>query len=320
MKYRGSLAGFIWGTLYALGCAYIFSLGDYYTLEYLQFISIAMLVISPISVGVITVFFATKEQAGSKAYRSFQPWLPVVGWSIISLLLAWETIICIVMLLPLYLPLASLGGALGGYVRRNYCDKTNVGVVSCFAILPFMISPFEMPVESPNLYHSVSNTIEINAPVDAVWKIIPDIENIDASELSWNLSHFIGIPKPISAITVDMKPGGIRELYWERGVHFQERITEIIPEKLFAYDVLVDKESMSIAELDTHIVVGDRYFDVLSGSYELDNINGKTLLTLTTRYRMTSKVNWYGSFWANYVLDDFHMSVLGLIRNRASNI
>ena len=320
MKCRGGLAGFIWGTLQALVCAFIFSLGESYSIEFLEFVSIAMLVISPISVGVVTVFFATKEQASNKKYRNFQPLLPVVGWSIISVLFAWETIICIVMLLPLYLPLSSLGGALGGYVRRNYCEKTNIGVVSCFSLLPLLITPFEAPIQSPEIFHSVKNTVEINAPINDVWKLLPNIDNINASELSWNLSHFIGIPKPISANTVEMKVGGIRELNWERGVHFQEKITQIIPNQLFAYDVVVDQESMSIAELDTHIVVGDRYFDVLSGSYELESKSGKTYLSLSTRYRMTSKVNWYGSFWANYVLDDFHSSVLGLIKHRVEKI
>ncbi|MDH5434254.1 MAG: hypothetical protein OEY19_09945 [Gammaproteobacteria bacterium] len=319
MKYRGSLAGFIWGTLYALVCASIFSMGKSYSLAFLEFVSIAMLVISPISVGVVTVFFATQEQANNKSYRSFHPWWPVLGWSIISILFAWETIICIVMLLPLYLPLSSLGGAIGGYVRRNYCDKTNVGVVSCFSILPLLISPFETPIQSPELFHTVKNTVEINASIKDVWGTIPNIKDIHEEELEWNLSHFIGIPKPLSATTVEMKVGGIRDLSWERGVHFQERITQIVENEIFAYDVIVDQASMNIAELDTHIVVGDQYFDVVSGVYEFEEKNGKTYLSLSTRYRMTSKVNWYGSFWANYVLDDFHSSVLGLIKNRIEN-
>ncbi|MGX5172568.1 hypothetical protein ACUR5C_00910 [Aliikangiella sp. IMCC44653] len=316
MKYRGSLAGFIWGTVYAIVCGYLFSIGDNYSVEFLEFVSIAMLVISPVSVGVITIFFATQQQATNKNFQLFQPWLPAVGWSIISILLAWETIICIIMLLPLYLPLASLGGVIGGYVRRNFCDKTNLGMVSCVAILPLLVSPIEMPIQSPEIFHSVSNTIEINAPVEAVWDSIPNIENIKAEELSWNLSHFIGIPKPISASTPVMKIGGIRQLQWEKGVRFQEKITDIINHKRLAYKVIVEQESMKIAALDTHIVIGDQYFDVISGFYRLDTIGGKTLLTLSTKYRMTSKVNWYGSLWANFVLDDFHTSVLGLIKNR----
>jgi len=315
-KYRGSIAGFLGGTAYAVIFSYLFSIGEKYSINFLEFISIAMLVVSPISVGIITVLFLTKEQAVNKKIRMFHPWLPVLGWSIISITLAWETIICIVMLLPLYLPLSSFGGFLGGYIRRHYCEKTNAGVASCFAILPLLIAPIERPLESPTLFYSVSNTIKIQAPVETVWETIPNIDNIKPDELSWNISHFIGIPRPISATTTDLKLGGLRELDWERGVHFQEKITELTINKKLAYQVIVDQESMSIAELDTHIVVGDKYFDVLSGSYELNFIDGVTYLSLTTDYRMTSKVNWYGSLWANYVLDDFHSSVLNLIKNR----
>lgn len=319
-KYRGSIAGFLGGTAYAVIFSYLFSIGEKYSINFLEFISIAMLVVSPISVGIITVLFLTKEQAVNKKFRTFHPWLPVLGWSVISIALAWETIICIVMLLPLYLPLSSFGGFLGGYIRRNYCEKTNKGVASCFAILPLLIAPIERPLESPTLFYSVSNTIKIQAPVDKVWAIIPNIDNIQSDELSWNISHFIGIPRPVSATTTDLKVGGLRELDWERGVHFQEKITELTINKKLAYQVIVDQESMSIAELDTHIVVGDKYFDVLSGSYELQFIDGVTYLSLTTDYRMTSKVNWYGSLWANYVLDDFHDSVLNLIKNRVEKI
>jgi hypothetical protein len=318
-KYRGSIAGFLGGTIYAVIFSYLFSIGDKYSINFLEFVSIAMLIISPISVGIITVLFLTKEQAINKKIRIFHPWLPVIGWSIISILLAWETIICIVMLLPLYLPLSSFGGFIGGYIRKNYCERTNAGVTSCFAILPLIMAPIEQPVESPTLYHSASNTIAINASLSKVWNVIPNIENIQPDELSWNISHFIGIPKPLSATTTDFKIGGMRELKWERGVHFQEKISELITNKKLAYQVIVDQESMSIAELDTHIVVGDKYFDIQSGSYELKVIKGVTYLSLTTNYRMTSKVNWYGSLWANLVLNDFHHSVLSLIKNRVEN-
>lgn len=317
---RGSIAGFLGGTIYAIIFSYLFSIGEKYSINFLEFVSIAMLVISPISVGIVTVLFLTKEQASNKKIRTFHPWLPVIGWSIISVLLAWETIICIVMLLPLYLPLSSFGGFIGGYVRKNYCEKTNGGVASCFAILPLIIAPIERPLESPTLFYSSINTIAINAPLDQVWAGIPNIDNIKSDELSWNISHFIGIPKPLSATTTALKVGGLRELRWERGVHFQEKITELEVNKKLAYQVIVDQESMSIAELDTHIVVGDKYFDVQSGSYDLKFIGGVTYLSLTTNYRITSKVNWYGSLWANYVLDDFHSSVLTLIKNRVERL
>jgi len=320
LKYRGVIVGFIAGALYALLCGYLFSLGKTYSIEFIEFISIAMLFATPISVGVITIFFATKEQALNKNYRRYYPWLSVFGWSAISLVFAMETLICIVMLLPLYLPLATLGGAIAGYVRRNYCDKTNLGSVACFAFLPFLVIPLEMPLAAPTLTHSVTNTVTINATQEIVWNTLPNIENISESELPWTLSHFIGLPKPKSALTLRVKAGAIRDLYWEKDVHFQERITEVKPGTLLAYEVLVDHESMKIAELDTHIVVGDKYFDIVSGFYSLENKNGNSLLSLTTTYRMTTKVNWYGKILANFVLDDFHNSVLGVIKLRAEKI
>ncbi len=34
---------------------------------------------------------------------------------------------------------------------------------------------------------------------------------------------------------------------------------------------------------------------------------------------MTTKLNWYGKLWANFVLDDFHNSVLHMIKSRNEN-
>ena len=316
LKHRGSVGGFLVGAVYALVCGYIFTLGEKYSLAFVEFVSMAMLIATPVSVGVITVFFATKEQANNRRYRIYVPWLSIIGWSLISLLFALETLICVLMLLPICLPLSSLGGFIGGVVRRHYCDKTNQGVASCFALLPFFVIPLEMPIETPTIQKSVTNTVLINADKDVVWGTIPNIKNIKPEELTWNISHSIGLPKPLSARTPSLAVGGIRDLEWEKGVHFQEVISEIKVEELLAYDVLVDQESMKIAELDTHIVVGDKYFDVLSGFYSLDTVDGQTSLTLSTTYRMTTNLNWYGEWLADFVLDDFHSAVLTLIKHR----
>lgn len=316
LNYRGPIVGFMLGAVYALICGLIFTLGEEYSLEFVEFVSIAMIVATPISVGVITVFFATKQQAVNKRYQVFYPWFSIVGWSLISTIFAIETLICVVMLIPIYFPLSSLGGVIGGYFRAKYCNRTNQGVVGCFAFLPFFIISIEMPVYTPTIENSVVNTIVINVDKDEVWRSIPNIESIRPSELPWNISHFIGLPKPLSARTLSLKVGGVRDLKWEKGVHFQEVISEIKENELLAYKVLVDQESMKIAELDTHIVVGDKYFDIVSGFYSLETVGGQTLLTLSTSYRMTTNLNWYGKLLANFVLDDFHHSVLTLIKNR----
>lgn len=316
MKYRGAIAGFIWGTLFFLLVAYIATLGNKYSLDALQFISLGMLIVAPISVGIVTIYFSTIEQAKNKNYRRYYPLLPVLAWSLISLVFVWETIICIIMLLPLYIPLSILGGVIGAYFKRRFNKKVNQGVVSCFAIIPILIMPLEASWPVSTIRHSVKDSIQINVPVNIVWDSLANIENIKPEELPWNASHFIGLPKPQAAITKSFKIGGYREIYWEKGVHFEEKITKIIPNKLISYNVVVDQKSMEIAELDTHITVGDQYFDIESGSYVLTEYKGVTSLSLTTTYRMTTKLNWYGKLLANFVLDDFHNSVLSLIKDR----
>ena len=315
-KYRGPFLGTFFGMLYALICGLAFTTAESYSIAAIEFVSLAMLLVTPVSVGVITVFFGTAEQAANSYYRSYYPWLSLFGWALVSLVTAWETLICIVMLLPLYLPLATLGGALGGYIRRNYCNKTNQGFAASFAFLPFLMIPIESPFNTPTVTHTVTDTIIIDSSTENVWAALPDILNIKPEELSWTLSHFIGLPRPVSAQTPALELGALRELYWEKGVHFQERITEIIPGKKLAYDVLVDQESMKLAELDNHIVVGDKYFDIVSGQYDLETKDGVAVLSLSTTYRMTTKINWYGKVLANFVLDDFHTAVLELLKKR----
>jgi hypothetical protein len=43
---------------------------------------------------------------------------------------------------------------------------------------------------------------------------------------------------------------------------------------------------------------------------------GTTKLTLTTHYRLTSKVNFYGKFWSDLILKDFQDRLLHVIEKR----
>ncbi|MGL1920516.1 MAG: hypothetical protein OCD03_05790 [Hyphomicrobiales bacterium] len=310
LKYHGALMGFAAG----VGFALVFSLT--FMLTNLEFISWAMLVGTPISVGAFTVFFASSEQTKSWLFNVFHPWYSVLGWMLLATIFAWETLICVVMLLPLYLPLASLGGYVAGVLRQKRFGNGSNGTLLSLGLLPLLIVPIEAPFQTPTLWHTEVDIVVINAPISQVWKSLENIENIQNQELKWTFSHFIGLPKPRSSTVAELEVGALRHLSWEKGIHFEERITQIIPEKLLAYDVLIDQQSMKIANLDTHVTVGDQYFDIVKGHYALEEIGNKTRLSVSTSYKMTTNLNWYGRFWANIVLDDFHGAVLNLIKNR----
>lgn len=319
MPFRAQFIGFTAGAAYALTCAYLFSIGEHSSIQLLEFVSFAMIVGTPIAVGVVTVFFGTDEQLDSALFVRYGPWLSVLGWSALSLALAWETIICVAMLLPVYMPLATVGGLIGAYIRKNYCNKTNLSATACIAVLPLALGIVEFQFDSPTARHTVSTRIQVDRPAATVWAALPNVRDIDANELPWTLSHALGIPRPKSATTEIFTIGGVREIVWEKGVQFEEKITEIEEYRRFAYDVLADEQSMSIAGLDTHVVVGGDYFEVESGEYSLQGDGPTTTLVLTTSYRITSNLNWYGAFWANFVLNDFHTAVLTMLRDRMEN-
>lgn len=306
-KYYGAFMGFGLGVGFAILFSLIFTITD------LEFVSVAMLVGTPISVGVFTVYFSDEEQVKSRIFNAFQPWFSVLGWALIALFLAWETLICVVMLLPLYLPLASVGGLLAGYFRNK---KKSTGKILSIGFLPLLILPIEAPYQTPTIYHAELDSIVINAPIEKVWQSLPNIQNIKQDELKWTFSHFIGLPKPQSSVIGALDVGAVRKSSWEKGIYFHERITQIELNKLLAYDVLVNEQAMKIANLDTHITVGDQYFNIEKGHYALEDLGGSTRLSISTTYRMSTNVNWYGQLWANFVLGDFHYMVLNLIKDR----
>ena len=315
-SFRGPVAGFVAGTAYILVLAGLIALAEAFSLRTLQFVSIAMIVGAPIAAGVVTLFFATDEQANTRRSQLLIPWFAVGGWSLISIALAWETVVCVIMLIPVFLPLASLGGFIGGYVRANHCDLTNRSVVSSFSVLPLLLAVAEIPYDTPTVHHTVTSSVMVEAPIDQVWASLPSVANITREELPWTLSHFIGIPRPVSSNTPQLVAGGQRDIQWEQGVRFTETITRIVENELVAYDVTPDQESLKLAALDTHIVIGDQYFDVESGQYALESDGDKTRLSLSTTYRMTTNLNGYGKLWANWVMGDFHYSVLRVLKSR----
>ncbi|MET1256386.1 hypothetical protein [Aliikangiella maris] len=288
-------------------------------LSLVKFMTVGILIFAPIAAGAITVFFATEEQAKSRKYLIWAPWGGLIFWSFFALLFKYETIICVIILSPLYAFLSSAGGLFCGWLRRNFCNRTFSSTSTCVVLFPYLVLPLEGNLGTLTELIEAESSIRIEAPIEQVWSGIQEVPNISDKELIWTFSHSIGIPQPVSACLSRLEVGGLRDIKWQRGIHFEEYVTKIKENELLEYEVKVDPGSMAIKELDTHIVIGDQYFDVTHGAYTLQKVEGATLLTLKTGYRISTKINFYGKFWASYVFDDFHSSVLNVIKNRVEH-
>ena len=123
------------------------------------------------------------------------------------------------------------------------------------------------------------------------------------------------MPKPIKSKLTEERVDGVRNIYWDKGIRFREIIKEWKPLESFTYSVIID--TIPPNAVDPHIQVGGEYFSVCSGGYELSTIDNQTTkLTLFCNYRIASKFNFYGKYWADLILDDFQVVILNVIKAR----
>jgi hypothetical protein len=315
--WTASFGGVGAGIVYALSM-YLLGLFDFPV----GFVSFTGLIGTPLVLGAVCVGLSLPEQRARLRYRVFAPWLAIALLYVVFLLIKWETVICLIMLAPLTLGLASIGGLVTGWlIARLQRARTSRGMLGCFVLLPLLCGQFEAAQPAPVEIRTVTDRIVIDAPTDKVWRTLIDVPDIQDRELNWSFSHAIGLPKPRAALLHGNGVGSVRDLYWDDGIHFRERVTDWQPGRRLAYDVDVSPAQTALRRLDTHVVIGDRYFDVERGEYDLRAMApGETELRLSTTYRISTQVNGYGNFWAYRTLDDFHSVVLGLLKHRAESI
>lgn len=310
-----ALAGVAGGALYA----FLLSLCRGHGWPLVDVVSEAGLYATPTAAGVVCVGLSSPSQQARIAYRLTAPWLSILIVFVVLLALQWEVAICLIMLSPAVMFASSCGGALAGFIAtRLRGRRLQRGVLGCFAVLPLLLAQLESGLVARTEWHTVENHVVINASPDVVWQTLLNVPNIRHEELRWSFSHAIGLPRPRAALLSGSGVGSVRDLYWDDDIHFREYVTTWAPQQRLAYDVDVSPARDALRRLDTHVVIGDRHFNVIRGEYRLHALAAdRTELVLGTTYRISTTVNGYGNLWAHSTLDDFHTVVLDLLKQRA---
>src|SRR6218665_4015349 len=102
-------------TLYAIVMRFFFGVETWTNL--FGVMTVSFLFFLPTIVGALTVYYSSEENAQKILYKIFAPWIPIFLFFIITLLLAWEGWACWLMVLPLFLLAASVGGFIGAYFK-----------------------------------------------------------------------------------------------------------------------------------------------------------------------------------------------------------
>jgi hypothetical protein len=237
-----------------------------------------------------------------------------VGIVAVALLaFAIEGVICILMALPIALPMALLGGVIG-YLTQ--CPQPRWGqappTMLMLVLLPFgvMTSESIKPPETPR--HEVRTSIRIEASPEKIWKNLIAFPAIDQQPA---LLFKAGISYPIHAEIRGEGIGAIRECLFSTGT-FVERIDLWEENKRFAFTVVSGPEGMrELSPYDIHPRHLDGYFVPESAEFRLTpNPDGSTQLEGVSIYRNSMWPAAYWGLWSERVIHQVHGRVFNHVK------
>jgi hypothetical protein len=285
-------------------------------------ISFSFLVILPAAVTAFILGIADPFRERSRAFYTRK--VPVALLAAVvstSVVFLYEGILCIVMLAPIWYGLSTLGGILAWrWFGPREDDAAQMLRSSALLLVPVLAMQAEPYVPLPVANVVVSRSIVVAVDPATIWPLAQGVGTIAPSEGTWNLSQdIIRLPRPVSATLVGTGPGAIRHVRWQQGLSFKEVITDWQPARRLWWRFRFDKDEMDGWKLqDRHLMPDSAYYRITDGGYTLEPLaDGRTRLTLITRYRVRTPVNWYARLWGELFLGDVSNNVLAVIARRA---
>ncbi|MGH7551768.1 MAG: hypothetical protein ACREMQ_01915, partial [Longimicrobiales bacterium] len=251
----------------------------------------------------------------SRLFQIFAPWVPCSLIVLAAWAIGWEGSICIVMSFPLMLVMSSLGGLVAGWLA-----KRSFGHALVAAALPFALAPLESIMPRPVSMVTNRSEITIRASAAMVWPQVVQVPTIRDAEQRPALFTALGFPRPVSATLDRDGLGGVRHARFEGNVLFLETITRWEDERRIGFTIEAQTDAIPPTTLDPHVTIGGRYFDVLTGEYELQPLTGgRTRVVLTSTHRLPTTLNPYAGLWAGLVMRSIQRNILEVVRARAES-
>lgn len=307
----------------ALAAALVYGIGIYFLFDDIfagnnvddgLMITLGFLIGAPAGAAAVAVWVADPrgEAPGQHAPIGCLVTLVMLG---VGVVLLNEGGICAVMAAPIFLPVGLLSAMITGSLLAM---KRGGLKASALPLLPLLILPAEGQVTLPVRTETVTDSIVVAAPPEAVWRQLLEVRDIRPAELGWTFSqNLVGVPKPLDARLEGRGVGAVRHVTWGNGVRFREEITRWDQGRAldwrfrFAADSIPD-------EVERHVRVDGNHLSLDSGGYRLEPLSGgRTRLTLTTRYRVRTAFNFYCAWWGDVIVGDLHGNVLRVIVGRA---
>lgn len=228
-----------------------------------------------------------------------------------ALIFGFEGLICTVVAAPVMYVMGLLG-TLIGYAFRSWKGKSGVLILS--GMLPLVLGPLEQSRPAETVYRTVNNSILIKTSPAEVWTQIRSVPRIEDQEIHSGWVHLIGLPRPREAVLEGQGVGAYRLATFDGGLSFMETVTDWQENRLLSFHI----GAHDPGQLDPHVRVGGRFFNVQTGTYRLEEVApGQTMLHLSSTQRVSTNFNGYTAFLTQSIMHDLQRTILEVVRDRA---
>jgi uncharacterized membrane protein YhaH (DUF805 family) len=235
------------------------------------------------------------------------------------LALAVEGMFCLVMAMPIALPLAAIGGSFGYVVqRRRWLQEGTPAFLSVLLIFVPGVQWVEHVVAPAGSVYVVRSAIDVQAPPENVWRQVVAFAEIPPPR-EWMFRA--GIAYPIRAEIQGSGPGAERHCVFSTGA-FVEPIEIWDEPRRLKFSVTSNPAPMEEWTPYSHIEPPHLHGFLVSngGQFLLTPLpNGRTRLEGTTWYRHTLWPAAYWRLWSDAIIHQIHLRVLRHIRDEAEN-
>ncbi|NBV46306.1 MAG: SRPBCC family protein [Planctomycetia bacterium] len=232
----------------------------------------------------------------------------------VLLVFALEGIICLVMAVPIVMPMALAGAILGKWVAdcTSAVMSQLVGVVLA---IPFLAGAEALTRQIPE--RVVLTTVEVDAPPEVVWQRIVEFPDLPAPT-DWFFR--CGIACPMRARIEGTGVGAVRHCEFSTG-DFVEPITAWEEPVRLAFDVVDQPDPMVELTPWRHVHpphLEDRSLESQRGEFRLIDLgDGRTRLEGRTWYTFDMHPQIYWTLWSDFSIHRIHRRVLDHIKRLA---
>jgi hypothetical protein len=254
------------------------------------------LVLVPMAMGIVAAYF----------WRNFSGiWEYFLWWFVTSLvtpfgayLLYREGAVCLLIGFPILFVCGFAGVLLGRLMFKSKIAAVNLSVIPVLFIATLVEGKIRHDQQ-----RVVEDHLHINAPAAKVWKHVVSFPKIKASPDYW--LNQVGLPSPSETTCAGEFVGSARECIFSDGLVFEERVSEIVPERLLTFEIV---EQPKNPELLGHLTLHRGQFEIIGEK------NGTTTLIGRSWYTLHMRPKWYFDWWTRDVTSHVHLRVMEHIR------